>query len=79
MTKNILPAACAAALCILSLTATAAPEALPSFDCAKARTGAEKRQGDALVVEEQPAGAGSSGPPYCGLNGTPGGTFFPIR
>lgn len=228
MTKSILPAACVAALCILSLTATAAPEALPSFDCAKARTGAEKticanpqlaaldasiakrynearnsldsitaeallrdqryftkvrddafekpfdkdkpieelasrlkyrdaflasldlaerkgftgrwrnlsgeitlwkkpdgdilyegsaaephtgrwsckveapgkakgerlrvksvdtkgwvlnlqRQGDGLVVEEQPAGAGSSGPPYCGLNGTLGGTFFPIR
>lgn len=42
LTKTLLPAACAAALCALSLTATAAPEALPSFDCAKARTGAEK-------------------------------------
>lgn len=41
-TKHRLPAACAAALCALSLTATAAPEASPSFDCAKARTGAEK-------------------------------------
>lgn len=228
MSKNLIPAACAAALCILSLTATAAPEVLPSFDCANARTGAEKaicadpklaaldasiakrynearksldsitaeallrdqryftkvrddafekpfdkdkpveelasrlkyrdaflasldlgerkgfsgrwrnisgeitlwkkpdgdilyegsaaephkgrwscnveasgkakaerlqvksvdtkgwvlnlqRQGDGLVVAEQPPGAGSSGPPYCGLNGTLGGTFFPIR
>lgn len=228
MIKKILPAACAAALCIFSLTATAAPEALPSFECAKARTGAEKaicanpqlaaldasiakrydearksldsitaeallrdqryftkvrddafekpfekdkpieelatrlkyrdaflasldlaerkgftgrwrnfsgeitlwkkpdgdilyegsasephkgrwscnveasgrakderlrvksvdtkgwilnlqRQGDGLVVEEQPPGAGSSGPPYCDTNGTLGGTFFPIR
>lgn len=42
LTKNILPAACAAVLSALSLTATAAPEALPSFDCAKARSGAEK-------------------------------------
>lgn len=42
LTKNLIPAACAAALCALSLTATAAPEAVPSFDCAKARTGAEK-------------------------------------
>lgn len=38
-----------------------------------------KRQGYALVVEEQPPGAGSSGPPYCGANGTLAGTFFPIR
>jgi len=38
-----------------------------------------KRQGDALIVEEQPPGAGSSGPPYCGVNGTLAGTFFPIR
>lgn len=42
LTKNILPAACAAVLSALSLNAAAAPEALPSFDCAKARTGAEK-------------------------------------
>ncbi|KRC71805.1 hypothetical protein ASE30_13690 [Achromobacter sp. Root83] len=228
LTKNLLPAACAVVLCALSLTATAASEALPSFDCAKARTGAEKaicanpqlaaldasiakryndarksldantaeallrdqryftkvrddafekpfdkdkpieelasrlkyrdaflasldlaerkgftgrwrnlsgeitlwkqpdgdilyegsaaqphngrwscnveaagkakgerlrvqsvdtegwvlilhRQGDGLVVEEQSPGAGSSGPPYCGMNGTLAGTFFPIR
>ncbi|MNT73910.1 hypothetical protein D3C72_2126710 [compost metagenome] len=38
-----------------------------------------QRQGDGLVVEEQPPGAGSSGPPYCGMNGTLAGTFFPIR
>ncbi|MFJ3464293.1 lysozyme inhibitor LprI family protein [Achromobacter spanius] len=38
-----------------------------------------KRQGDALVVEEQPPGAGASGPPYCGANGSLAGTFFPIR
>ena len=38
-----------------------------------------QRQGDGLIVEELPPGAGSSGPPYCGVNGTLGGTFFPIR
>ncbi|MCU6619911.1 DUF1311 domain-containing protein [Achromobacter sp. 77] len=38
-----------------------------------------QRQGDRLTVEELPPGAGSSGPPYCGVNGTLGGTFFPIR
>jgi len=42
LTKHILPVACAAALSALSLAATAAPDASPSFDCAKARTGAEK-------------------------------------
>ena len=38
-----------------------------------------KRQGDGLVVEEQPPGAGASGPPYCGANGTLAGMYFPIR
>ncbi|WP_255361972.1 hypothetical protein [Bordetella sp. N] len=38
-----------------------------------------QRQGNGLVVEEQRPGAGSSGPPYCGKNGTLAGTFFPIR
>lgn len=38
-----------------------------------------QRQGAALVVQEQSPGAGSSTPPYCGANGSLGGTFFPIR